>query len=239
MKQYEQVIETMRTNGGFATLGFLNRNVDVSNWKTKTPYATIRRIVQDNRFFFKIKPGLWALNEFKDDILNQFKIQKTNSNTEKELFNHTYFQGLLLEIGKIKGFQTYIPPQDKNKMFLNKSLAEIADIENIYEFTYEKIVKRARTVDVIWFNERNMPSSFFEVEHSTDIQNSLLKFNDLQDFYSNFYIVSSIDRKNEYIDKISRNAFKDIRERIKFLDYEYISNLHTKSMALYNFKDLL
>ncbi|RLD57868.1 MAG: hypothetical protein DRJ01_13330 [Bacteroidetes bacterium] len=239
MKQHEQVIKIMKANGGFATLGFLNNNVDVSKWKTKTPYASIRRIVQDNRFFFKIKPGLWALNELKKTILSQFKIQETNSISEKELFNHTYFQGLLLELGKIKGFKTYIPPQDKNKKFLNKSLAEIADIDKIFEFSYNKILKRAKTVDVIWFNERNMPSSFFEVEHSTDIQNSLLKFDDLQDFYSDFYIVSSINRKKEYLDKISRNAFKKIRDRIKFVDYEYISNLHTKSMELHNLKDIL
>lgn len=239
MKQYEQVIETMIENGGFATLGYLNSNVDVSKWKTKTPYASIRRIVQDNRFFFKIKPGLWALNEFKEIILTKFQIQETNTTSEKELFNHTYFQGLLLELGKVKGFKTYIPPQDKNKKFLNHSLTEIADIDKIFEFTYNEILKRAKTVDVIWFNERNMPSSFFEVEHSADIQNSLLKFDDLQDFYSDFYIVSSINRKKEYLDKINRNAFKNIRNRIKFVDYEYISNLHTKSMELYNLKDIL
>ncbi len=56
MKQYEQVIQVMRENGGFATLGFLNPTLDVSKWKTKTPFASIRRIVQDERFFFKIKP---------------------------------------------------------------------------------------------------------------------------------------------------------------------------------------
>ena len=61
MKQYEQVIQVMRENGGFATLGFLNHTLDVSKWKTKTPFASIRRIVQVERFFFKIKPGLWAL----------------------------------------------------------------------------------------------------------------------------------------------------------------------------------
>jgi hypothetical protein len=239
MKQYEQVIETMRANGGFATLGYLNNNVDVSNWKTKTPFASIRRIVQDNRFFFKIKPGLWALNESKDEILKQFNIQKTNSVSDKEQFNHTYFQGLLVEIGKIKSYQTYIPSQDKNKMFLKKPLKEIADINEIYEFSYQKIIKRAKTVDVIWFNERNMPASFFEVEHSTDIQNSLFKFYELQDFYSDFFIVSSIHRKKEFLDKISRSAFKNIEKRIQFIDYEYISNLHAKSMELYRLKDLL
>ncbi len=31
MKQHEQVIELMRNNGGYATLGFLNNSVDVFN----------------------------------------------------------------------------------------------------------------------------------------------------------------------------------------------------------------
>jgi len=232
MKQYEQVIDVMKKNGGFATLGFLNHYVDVSNWKTVTPFASIRRIVQDDRFFFKIKPGLWALKECSDVVLEKFQITETNTAKEKDSFSHSYYQGLLVEIGKIIGNLTYIPPQDKNKLFLNRPLSEIAYTTKIYDFSYEEIVKRARSVDVIWFNERKMPSSFFEVEHSSDIHNSLLKFDDLQDFYSNFYIVSSLKRKKEYENKLNRNAFRNIKKRIKFIDYEFVSNLHSKSKEL-------
>ena len=60
MNQKEQVIEAMKNNGGYATLQQLNVLVDVSKWKSKTPYASIRRIVQVNNEFFKIKLGLWA-----------------------------------------------------------------------------------------------------------------------------------------------------------------------------------
>ncbi|PIQ14552.1 MAG: hypothetical protein COW67_13200 [Flavobacteriales bacterium CG18_big_fil_WC_8_21_14_2_50_32_9] len=230
MTQHEQVIKVIRNNGGFATLGFLNHSVDVSNWKTKTPYASIRRIVQDTRFFFKIKPGLWALKEFEKEILKKFDIH-TSSKKEIE-FNHSYFQGLLLEIGNVKGFHTYIPPQDKNKMYLDKKLGTVSSIEKIFDFSYTNIVNRAKTIDVIWFNERNLPYSFFEVEHSTDIQNSLLKFNDLQDFYTKFYILSSVDRKREFEQKVSYSAFKEIKERVKFIDYDYVADLHTKTFQL-------
>ncbi|MDA8325306.1 MAG: hypothetical protein M0033_03715, partial [Nitrospiraceae bacterium] len=64
MKQHEAVIKVMEDNGGYATLGLLYQGVpkiEECAWKTKTPFASIRRIVQDDRFFFKIKPGLWAL----------------------------------------------------------------------------------------------------------------------------------------------------------------------------------
>lgn len=71
MKQHEAVIKVMEENGGFATLGLLYQEVlDVPKvkWETKTPLASIRRIVQDDRFFFKIKPGLWALKEYRDRL---------------------------------------------------------------------------------------------------------------------------------------------------------------------------
>ena len=230
IKQYEQVIEVMRNNGGFATLGFLNHKVDVSKWASKTPFASIRRIVQDDRYFFKIKPGLWALKESDKDVLKIFQIEK--SKEKQSDFNHSYFQGLLIEIGNLKGFHTYIPPQDKNRLFLNKPLGEVSSINVIFDFSYSEIVNRAKTIDVIWFNERKLTSSLFEVEHSTDIQNSLLKFNDLQDFYSNFYIVSAIERKREFESKISYSAFNEIKDRVKFIDYDFVSNLHTKSFEL-------
>ena len=148
MKQFEQVIDVMKSNGGYATLGFLNHNVDVSKWKSKTPFASIRRIVQDERFFFKIKPGLWALKDYKSQILKRFHIQKENSKKDTE-FTHYYFQGLLLEIGNLKGFQTYIPPQDKNKYYLNKKLDEISTVKKVYDFSYPEIIRRARTIDVV------------------------------------------------------------------------------------------
>ena len=222
----------MKKNGGYATLGFLNQNVNVSRWRSKTPYASIRRIVQDNKYFFKIKPGLWALKEFEKEVLNKFQIYDSSIKENQNKFNHSYFQGLLLELGNLKGYNTYIPPQDKNKLFLEEPLGNFSSIEYIPEFSYKEIVSRAKTIDVIWFNERKMPCSFFEVEHSTDIQNSLLKFNDLQDFHSKFYIVSSANRKKEFESKVNYEAFREIKERIKFLDYDFVSNLHTKTYEL-------
>lgn len=232
MTQYEQIIDVMKNNGGYATLGFLNQKVDVSKWQSKTPFASIRRIVQDEKYFFKIKPGLWALKEFEQEVLSKFQITEKNKIDKGELFNHSYYQGLLVEIGNLKGYSTYIPPQDKNKKFLDKPLSSISKVETIFDFTFESIVNRAKTIDVIWFNERKLPYSFFEIEYSTDIQNALLKFNDLQDFYSQFYIVSDVARKKEFNTKIGYGAFKDIKARVKFLDYNFVSNLHTKAFEL-------
>jgi len=231
--QHEKVIVTMKNNGGFATLGYLYRTVDFTDWRTKTPFKTINRIVQDERFFFKIRPGLWALTENRDEVLKSFKIENKKDKNFEE-FNHSYFQGLLLEIGNMKGFQTFIPNQDKNKLFLNKPLSEVSTLEFIHPFSYDAFVKRARTIDVIWFNDRKMPFSFFEVEHSTDIYNSLLKFSDLRDFYTSFCIVADGLRQREYESKLLSLSFKGIKDRISFLSYENLSIIHTNTSKLLN-----
>lgn len=234
MKQHEQVIKTMEEKGGFATLGQLYQSVNVNNWKTKTPFASIRRIVQDERYFFRIKPGLWALKSYKEKISNLIPIDQSKSKVEKEIFNHSYYQGLLVELGNIKGFHTFIPSQDKNKKFLTNSLGECATLKNIYKFTYDEIIDRAKTIDVIWFNDRKYPQSFFEIEHSTDFQNSFLKMLDLKYFYANFNVVADIKRFKEFEKKISYSTFDELKSRVKFISYEKLSEYHSNAFLYFN-----
>lgn len=222
--QTTQVIEAMRKEGGYATLRRLNEIVDFSTWKTKTPEASVRRIVQQTKEIFKIQPGLWALEEMRNEVLEKFEL-KVGDKKSEEMFSHGYYQGLLVEIGKYRNKITYIPAQDKNRKFMGQPLSEITNTTNIPNFTYDNLLKKAKTVDVIWFNERNMPSDFYEVEHTTDIKNSLSKFYELQDFYANFYIVADQHRKEEFEDKLQVSMFQSIEKRVRFLDYQRVVGL--------------
>ena len=226
MTQEQQVIETMRRQGGYATLRRLNEIMDFSSWKTKTPQASVRRIVQNSNAIFRIQPGLWALEEFRDTVLRKFKIKGGDAESV-EVFNHAYYQGLLVEIGHYRNSLTYVPPQDRHRLFLDKELGEISDYRTIPQFTFETILRRAKTVDVIWFNERNMPTHFYEVEHTTDIKNSLAKFYELQDFSSSFYIVANSHREDEFNDKISASIFAPIKSRVQFITYDKVAALHS------------
>ena len=225
MKQHEAVIKVMEENGGFATFKHLYQNVlDVKGpeWKTKTPYASIRRIVQDSRFFFKIRPGLWALKSDSKEVLGRFGIENRKDKNSQNKFSHYYFQGLLVETGNLKGYGTVVPAQDKNRRYLEKSLSDVTSISKIPEFTYDKIMRYARTVDVAWFNQRLLPFSFFEVEISTDIINSLNKFVELQDFNSNFFVIADKLRYREFEQKLSMRPYDEVKERIIFRDTEWV-----------------
>ncbi|MBT3712632.1 MAG: hypothetical protein HOG15_04700 [Anaerolineae bacterium] len=229
MKQYEAVIEALKQNGGYATLGQLYQDalkVPNCDWKTKTPFASIRRIVQVRDEIFKIRPGLWALESEREKVMEIFSEDKSKPKARE--YTHSFYQGLVTEIGNLKGFQTFVPAQDKNRPYAQKKLKDIATLSEFYPFTYPEVLRQAVTIDVTWFNERRFAASFFEIEHSTDIHRSLLKFVELQDFRAEFYIVADAHRKAEFEDKVSLSAFSPIKPFVKFVDYDNIANLHTK-----------
>ena len=143
-------------------------------------------------------------------------------------YTHSSFQGLLVKIGNLKGFQAFIPAQDKIKKFSQKKLGDVANLAEFYKFTYEEVLRQALTIDVTWFNERRYPDSFFEIEHFTDIHRSLLKFMELQDFRVEFHIVADNRRKAEFESKLSLTAFAPIKKLVKFWDYDAVSTLHSK-----------
>ena len=101
MKQHEAVIQTLEKLGGIATLGLLTQEtmkIEECTWKTKTPSASIRRIVQTRpKYIYKIKPGLYGLLSHKNGNNENGAIVETELNKSSESiieYNHYYYQGL-------------------------------------------------------------------------------------------------------------------------------------------------
>ena len=160
MTQPQAVIETIELLGGVATLNQINQNIfklEDCKWGTKTPFASIRRIVRHTKGIYRIKPGLYALESHRQELEGNGIIVQNEENQDSEIvktFNHAYYQGLLLEMGKMRHLDTFVPDQDKNKQFLNQSLlGDLRTIQEIPNYSYPQLVKRSSTIDVIWFNE--------------------------------------------------------------------------------------
>jgi len=238
MTQAQAVIETIDKLGGIATLNQINQHIfEIEDcvWKTKTPFASVRRIVQQTAGIYKIKPGLYALETYRKQLEQDGIMVQTEKNKETEevkAFNHSYYQGLLLEIGKMRHLDTFVPNQDKNKKFIKTPLGEIRTLQVIPQYSYSDLVERSSTIDVIWFNNHKMPHSFYEIEHTTDIQNSLLKFNDLKDFSARMVIVADEKRYAEFDSKMNYAAFNTLREnkRVAFLSYESLDKQYQQEL---------
>ena len=238
MTQPQAVIEIIERLGGIATLNQINQNIfliEDCKWGTKTPFASIRRIVRHTDGIYRIKPGLYALENYRKQLEQDGIMVQTDKNKDSEevkTFNHAYYQGVLLEIGKMRHMLTFVPDQDKNKRFLTTPLGNIRTIDIMPQYSYPQLVKRSSTIDVIWFNDNQMPHSFFEIEHSTDIQNSLLKFNDLQDFYVRMVIVADEKRHQEFVSKMGYAAFNELRQnkRVAFLSYDSLDKQYEQEL---------
>lgn len=79
MTQAQAVIETIDKLGGIATLNQINQHIfeiEDCAWKTKTPFASIRRIVQLTKGIYKIKPGLYALENKRVAFLSYESLDK-------------------------------------------------------------------------------------------------------------------------------------------------------------------
>ena len=85
MKQHEAVIIALEKLGGTALLGDLNletMKIKDCEWKTKTPFASIRRIVQTNvnKIVDENTPLLTAMPTNKPGILKNILDAKENPN---------------------------------------------------------------------------------------------------------------------------------------------------------------
>lgn len=235
MVQWMQVVSALRELGGIATLSQLNRFLlspggYAVEWATKTPEATVRRIVRNTPDHIRVlKPGLYCLQELSGTYSNDYDLPSEGDvPSDVADRNHWYYQGLLTEIGNDRGYRTYVPAQDRNRTFVNQNLGDICHITTLPEFGYRSFLRKARTVDVIWFNLREMPSRLFEVEFSTDMLNSLTKFNELRDFHAHFTIVAPPHRLSHFTDRIELDTFREIRSRVTFTGTDKIDERYNR-----------
>ena len=100
------------------------------------------------------------------ELISNPPAQQGEKSTAEESV-HTIVQGRLLEIGNIRGYQTYCP--NKSKKFNGKQLVDIATLKTCPSLQFSQY-NLLRQIDVLWFRERGqnyIPEYGFEVEIST------------------------------------------------------------------------
>ena len=143
-----------------------------------------------------------------------------------------------MEIGELRQYETYT--YDKNKTFDGKALGLIASIKECPVFTYPNIIQQSvKFIDVIWFNKRKFPAAVYEVENSTDFRSALIKFYELQDFTTKFYVVSPEKRRQKFCKEIEKRAFSSIANRCNFKSYDDIERYYQALLNFSKVKDIL
>lgn len=160
-------------------------------------------------------------------ITNPSLILSHKSTAEESL--HNILQGRLLEIGNIRGFQTFCP--NKTKKFNGTPLAQIATLQECPPLQFSEY-DVLRQIDVLWFRERGsnfIPESGFEVELSTGTWSGVGRLATLLDYANTRLFVISDDAKkyNQVL-----NTFSDFKARYNHVQTELVSDLYSAELGL-------
>lgn len=236
----EAIERAIIQNGYIATLKEIYKIAPVfKNFSGLTPDRTINERVQRDKRFIKLKPGLYGLADHLDRLPDEFNPKVSKTQADEDKITHAYIQGMLLEIGNSRGFQTFAP--DKSARFTTQKLCDIMTLQEIPKFTFDHILQSTKFIDVIWFNERNFPDTIFEVENSTNFRNSLVKFVELQDFATSMIMIAPNDKSklNKYNQEIEKSAFSSIKDRVKFRNYDKVVGFYNAQIAVNQYKNFL
>jgi hypothetical protein len=142
---------------------------------------------------------------------------------------HSVLQGRLLEIGNIRGYETFCP--DKSKKFNERKLEEISTLKTCPDLQFSDY-SLLREIDVIWFKPKGsnfIPVYAFEVELSTGVWSGVGRMATLLDYTNvGLYVISNDSKKfNQVI-----NSFHEIANRYKFIPNDLLGDLYSAEINL-------
>jgi len=147
--------------------------------------------------------------------------------------SHNQVQTLLGGIGVAKGFDIWIPPNDRAR--LDWTLTDRFNSTNSLPSSLLPVRTIAEEVDVIWIDRGGgTPAALYEVEHSTPIYSGLLRLNDVHltvpSARLRFGIVSNDVRRALFVRQLDRPTFKasGLREICTFFEYRNVFGWHER-----------
>jgi hypothetical protein len=146
---------------------------------------------------------------------------------------HNVIQGRLIEIGNIRGYQTYSP--DKSKTFNKKKLLDIVTLKECPELQYADH-ESLRKIDVVWFREVNKgfyPEYAFEVEISTGIWSGFGRLASLKEYNTRLYIVSNEEKKFKQVS----SSFPEYSSKYIFVIPDKVGLLYSAELNLIKMRE--
>ena len=141
--------------------------------------------------------------------------------------SHAQVQTLLSAIGLMKGFDIWIP--QNNRGGVDATLGAGLSFRDGLPPGLDPISEIAEEIDVIWLDRgSNALRGLFEVEHSTPIYSALLRFNDVHisspSAQGNFQIVANDMRRGVFARQLNRPTFRSsgLNELCGFLEYRNV-----------------
>jgi len=221
--------------GGKAHLKDINAVVK-GHPKTRTNPTwkyTIRRVVREYTIFRPVPPERSGIYEF---IAQPIVETATEKMTGAEADDHGRAQGMLLALGRMYGYETFAPANDRtSRSFQGQLLGDLATIGDCSHFCSKTSLPRVRQIDSIWLTEDNdgtYPAYAFEVENTTKVKSGIDRLVEIPErFGVELFIVAPGEHEQKIFDGlIIQNRFRRFRERIRFRTYQQLESLYNAAV---------
>ncbi|MFH1923749.1 MAG: hypothetical protein ABIP48_28145 [Planctomycetota bacterium] len=177
---------------------------------------------------------LGAFRDRYDILTTSAPITSVKHGSKAELNKHSELQGMLLEIGNVRGAQTYCA--NKSPRFKGKRLGEIATVKQLPEFpgiNYDMV----RQIDVIWL-EKSFPVHAFEVELTTGIWSGLVRLGEFRRLNTVVHVVTESDEK-AFKRRVAGDIFAEIIDRCHHANAIDIRELYETDTRAYGLRTKL
>jgi len=142
---------------------------------------------------------------------------------EKVISGHIEAEAVLLEIGKLLGFETYTA--DPSKVFEGRRLDEVSTLKDIPDIL--RGTKNIARVDVIWYNEDSPPSYLFEVEDRGTMRDALHRLYQARHLNARFFVVGPAENRRRFEEWVSTAPYKSSRKLYNFRTFGDIAKLRS------------
>lgn len=218
--------------GGEASLKEITAKIEKNpnRPQTATWNATIRRVVRQYNVFqpFKTANGEAGYRLVELPKLSSAPVGKEDPHGEQ--------QGMLLELGRLCGYETFTNATDKTiRRFRGESLANFATVRDADELLALPLEKM-RNTDVMWMAEDSeglYPRYAFEVEHSTKVKDGLLRLLKIPErFRTELYVIGpGKDEANLFNRYLQDAPFRQYANRFHFFQYSDVADFYQSRVA--------
>lgn len=222
--------------GGQGHLSEINKIVE-GHPKTKnnpTWRDTIRRVVRQYKIFEPVPPTRSGIYKVTEEVYIKPEAQTF---TERPHIDHGIAQGMLVTVGRIYGYETYVPPHDQTiRNFQEKPLRDFVSVADCTEIFKGPNLSKIREIDVLWFDEDDyglFPIYAFEVEETTRVKLGLDRLLKIPRRYpTQFFIVGPSAKEKDLFDQyINQTPFRDYKDRFSFKFYKQLEELYNSALV--------
>jgi len=229
MTKVEAIKQVLEDNGGAASWKIIYNNIEKyyptakqsGEWEAGIR-GVLYREIRNNKNFKKIGLGIFALNEYSEE--------ETPKKTDT-LRMHSFIEGICLELGNFKNFNTYTA--DPSATFKDRvKLFDLTTAKNIPSFTYSDIVSEVKRIDVIWFNRSGFqfPQKVFEVVDSVGtLTGAFNRSLQLLNFRTGFYIIAPEEHRTKFEKQIKLEPYLSNSDKFKFVNYDEMVELYNNA----------